>query len=101
MPDRPTKRKPTMHAKLMRLWYRGIGELKRKTLKDEYLSWLCFANAGMLDAGNIYAMDIAVQNLPSDSPVVEIGSFCGLSANVISYLLRKHGKANNMMSCDR
>jgi len=53
-----------MKASLMRLWYRGIGELKRKTLKDEYLSWLCFANAGMLDAGNIYAMDIAIRNLP-------------------------------------
>lgn len=81
-----------MITKIRKLWHRGIGELRRKTLKDEYLDWLCFANAGMLDPGNIYSMDIAVRNLPSGSPVVEIGSFCGLSSNVISYLLLKHKK---------
>ncbi len=81
-----------MHKRLKALFYRGIGELKRKTLIDEYISWLYLANAGMLDSGNIYSMDLAIQNLPSDKPVMEIGSFCGLSTNVIEYSLFKHGK---------
>lgn len=90
-----------MNKRLKALFYRGIGELKRKTLIDEYISWLCFANAGMLDSGNIYSMDLAIQNLPSQTPVVEIGSFCGLSTNVIEYLLFKHGKTNKIFCCDK
>lgn len=54
-----------------------------KTVSDEYISWLSFANAGMLHAGNIYTMNYAIENLPSNSPVLEIGIFCGLSTYVI------------------
>jgi hypothetical protein len=81
--------------------------LQRKKLKelppvdDRYLEWLGFANAGMLQPGNIRLIDAAVRELPPDAPVVEIGSFCGLSTNIISYLLAKRGRSNRLFSCDR
>ena len=53
--------------------------------EDEYVEWLCFANAGMLDRGNLYCFDYAIRNLPSSAPLIEIGSFCGLSTNLITY----------------
>ncbi len=85
---------------------RIINKVKRtlhptKTVHSEYLNWLNFANAGMLNPGNIYSLDYAIKNIATHSPVLEIGSFCGLSTNVISYLLRKHGKKNIIISADK
>lgn len=73
----------------------------QKTIDDEFINWLKFANAGMLNQGNVHSMDMAVRNLPSSSPIVEIGSFCGLSTNVISYFLRKYGKSNKIITSDK
>ena len=67
----------------------------------EYMSWLSFANAGMLTQGNVDCFDYAIRNLPGAAPLVEIGSFCGLSANVIAYLKQKHGVKNPLFTCDR
>lgn len=72
----------------------------RRVLDDDYLQWLTFANAGMQDPGNLYLMDLAIQELPSTRPVVEIGSFCGLSTNILSYLLDKHGRPNELIGTD-
>ncbi len=88
----------------MRSLTRLVDRLKRKKhrkVEDEYLNWLTFANAGMLHGGNPWLMEHAVKNLPSQDPIVEIGSFCGLSTNVISYFLRRNGKTNPMFTCDR
>jgi hypothetical protein len=68
---------------------------------SEYLSWLSYANAGMLTRGNVDCVDYAMRHLPSDAPLVEIGSFCGLSTNIITYLKRKHGATNRLVTCDR
>jgi hypothetical protein len=70
------------------------------TVYDEYIDWLSFANAGMLDKGNLYCFDYAIKNLPSSNPIVEIGSFCGLSTNIISYFLTKYKKTNRIFSSD-
>lgn len=67
---------------------------------DELLKWLTFANAGMLHPGQLHLLDLAVRLLPGDEPVVEIGSFCGLSTNVISHLLAKHGRENPFFAVD-
>ena len=72
----------------------------RRVLDDEYLTWLGYANAGMQDVGNPYLMDLAIQQLVSSSPVVEIGSFCGLSTNMLSHLLAKHGRTNPLVGAD-
>ena len=90
-----------MIEKLKRIFYGGVQYVSTKTISDEYINWLTFANAGMLHKGNIYCMDYAIRNLPSDNPVLEIGSFCGLSTNVITYLLAKHNKSNQIISSDK
>ena len=76
-------------------------ELPSIDIADEYVNWLCFANPGMLDRGNLYSIDLAIRNIPADSAIVEIGSFCGLSTNLLSYYKQKHGAANPLFTCDR
>ena len=83
------------------LIFRALTYRTVKTYSDEYLDWLRFANAGMLHPGNIFAMKYAIDHLPSDDCVIEIGSFCGLSTNVISYFLRKSNKKNKMFCADK
>ncbi len=90
-----------MIAKFKKIFHAGIRRVSTKTMPDEYINWLAFANAGMLDKGNVFCMDFAIKNLPSNSPVLEIGSFCGLSTNVITYLLSKHNKTNQVISSDK
>src|SRR3989339_335443 len=67
---------------------------------DEYIKWLSYANAGMLNPGNIYIFDYVIKNLKSNFPIIEIGSFCGLSTNVINYFVLKYKKKNLLITCD-
>jgi hypothetical protein len=90
-----------MFSKLSKLFHECFQYISTKTISDEYINWLSFANAGMLSKGNIYSMRYAIENLPSTSPVLEIGSFCGLSTNVLSYLLSTQGKNNKIITCDK
>ena len=69
-------------------------------IDDEFVRWLSFANAGMLHPGNVAAFERAFRELPSRDPIVEIGSFCGLSTNVLTHLLRKGGLPNTLLTCD-
>jgi len=55
----------------------------------------------MLDNGNLYCFEYAIEHLPSNSPVIEIGSFCGLSTNVISFYLQKFNKLNKLITADK
>jgi hypothetical protein len=66
----------------------------------EYLDWLSFVNMGVLARGNIACFDYAMANLPSQAPFLEIGSFCGLSANVLTYLKSRRGLTNPLYTCD-
>ncbi len=68
---------------------------------DDYIMWLCFANAGMLDKGNLFLIDHAIQHLPSAAPLLEIGSFCGLSTNLLTHYKRKYGRKNRLITCDK
>ncbi len=77
-------------------------QMSQKQAKpNEFVNWLKLANAGMLNNGNVYAIEYAIENLPSTSPIIEIGSFCGLSTNLISFYLRKNGKSNNLITSDK
>lgn len=69
--------------------------------KDEFLAWVRFAVPGMLDQGNVKAMEYAIANMPKGEPILEIGSFCGLSTAVLSYLLDKHSSTAPIFSCDK
>ncbi|HEU4719515.1 MAG TPA: class I SAM-dependent methyltransferase [Bacteroidia bacterium] len=67
---------------------------------DEFLNWLLASCPGMQHRGNILCFGQAIQNLPSEDPIVEIGAHAGLSANIICYLLKKHGRKNPVISID-
>src|SRR5438874_1008170 len=68
--------------------------------ESRYLNWMSFANAGMFHSGHRHLIDHAVRNLPTDDPVLEIGSFCGLSTNVIAHFLGKHARRNVLYATD-
>jgi hypothetical protein len=68
---------------------------------SEYLRWLTYANSGMLSHGNVWCMNYAIRNLLSEAPILEIGSFCGLSTNVIAYLKEKNNVRNPLITCDK
>lgn len=70
------------------------------TVWNEYLSWLHFAVPGMLVRGNIEAMSYAIERLPPRTALVEIGSFCGLSTSVLTYLKAKHGVTSPLFTSD-
>jgi hypothetical protein len=68
---------------------------------DPFLVWLRFINPGMLTQGNIDLLSYCVENLRTDAPVVEIGSFAGLSLNHIIQFLRRSNRRNPVFSVDR
>jgi hypothetical protein len=82
------------------LGYNGRGK-QAEPSADEYVAWLTFANAGMLTPGNKYSFEYAIRHLPSDAPIVEIGSFCGLSTNLLTYYKETNGKRNRVYTCDK
>ena len=46
-------------------------------------------------------MSHALRHLPGDAPIVEIGSFHGLSTGVLSHLKQVHAVKNRLFTCDR
>lgn len=68
---------------------------------NEFLAWIRFAVPGMLCDGNVDAMEYAIKNMPPGKPILEIGSFCGLSTVVLSYLLSKRSKTTPIFTCDK
>ncbi|MGA2584459.1 MAG: class I SAM-dependent methyltransferase [Tepidisphaeraceae bacterium] len=69
-------------------------------IADDFVSCLSFANAGMLNKGNLLCFDYVMGHLPSRNPMIEIGSFCGLSTNLINYYAQKHGVTNQLFTSD-
>jgi len=55
----------------------------------------------MLEPGNLYLTDYAISRLPSDAPMLEIGSFCDLSTNILTHYEHKHRRNNQLFSCDK
>jgi hypothetical protein len=68
---------------------------------NEFLAWVQFAIPGMLVQENVDAMEYALTNMPPGKPILEIGSFCGLSTVVLSYLLSKQSKTTPFFTCDK
>jgi len=82
---------------------RNIFKKQYKTINNDYFLYRIKATIigeGMLHEGNIYLMDYAIQHMPSDGIVFEIGSYAGLSTNVMLHLLEKHGKKHRFVGCD-
>ncbi len=96
----------SMVARIFRELKRISGKLREvngpvEEYWTEYMNWLSFANSGMMTKGNAYCFNYAIKNLPTADPIVEIGSFCGLSTNMITYFKEQHGVKNPLFSCDR
>jgi predicted O-methyltransferase YrrM len=70
-------------------------------ITDEYTRWLNMAVAGWMVRGNLHCFDYAIRNLPSNAPILEIGSFQGLSTNLIAYYRRMHNAPNLLITCDK
>src|SRR5215204_5501295 len=70
-------------------------------ISNWHSDWLLYAIPGWQNRGNLYCFDYAIGRLPSDAPIIEIGSFCGLSTNLMAYYKRKHGAGNPVFTCDR
>lgn len=74
----------------------------RNVRSDEYIQWLCWILGGWLtpDHGNLRAFDYAVRHMPMGGAIVEIGSFLGLSTNMMTYLTIKYHRDNPVFTCD-
>ena len=82
-----------------------ITNLMRKTIdsnihSDEYIDWICSILGGFLTRGNIRGFVYAIRHMPSGGAIVEIGSFLGLSTNIIAYLAIKYQRDNQFFTCD-
>lgn len=54
----------------------------------------------MLSDHNIALIDYAIRKMPQEGVVLEIGSYAGLSTNVILHLLNKHSQMHRMYCVD-
>jgi len=90
----------------MSLITKGISKILRKKYKtlekDAFLRRInsTIIGEGMLHNGNIYLMDYAIQHMPKEGVLFEIGSYGGLSTNVMLHLLNKHQKKHLFIGCD-
>ena len=67
---------------------------------DEFVVYLQNLVGGFLAEGNLQAMERALNEMPSNGAVVEIGSFLGLSTNILTYALAQKEGARRLFSCD-
>jgi hypothetical protein len=67
---------------------------------DELVNWMQMTIPGWLDPGHLFLLGQALDDLPSDGPILEIGSYWGLSTNTIRRVLDKRGLSNDLWSCD-
>lgn len=74
----------------------------RQIVNDKFIKRLRSAviGEGMLHEGNVYLMDLALQNISNLGSIIEIGCYGGLSTNLICYLLLKHQKNNLFFGTD-
>lgn len=74
----------------------------RRLPEDDFMKRLpsLLIGQGMLHPGNPWLFDYAVKNMPANGSVVEIGSYGGLSANLLIHLLQHHGRTESFFTCD-
>lgn len=77
-------------------------ESDRRVRSDDYIPWLCAMLGGWVapDHGNLRAFDHAVRSMPAGGAMIEVGSFLGLSTNLLAYLAMKYRQEHPFFSCD-
>jgi len=81
---------------------KGIYYLRHRPIKIEepFVNIIKSANPGWVHDGHLYCFDYAISNLPTNDPILEIGAYCGLSTNIITYFKKKHSRNNQLISVD-
>ena len=79
---------------------RSLLSVYKKLENENFCAVLEASSPGMFDRNNLYSMDLAIRTMP-EGDVLEIGSYAGLSANVIVHLLRMHGRERRFFACDK
>jgi hypothetical protein len=89
--------------KLVRVLSRVLGYHTRPlppVVGDDFMTWMQSIIPGWLRQGNLEAFAYCLARLPSDAPIIEIGSWAGLSLNHLILLLRRAGRQNPVFSVD-
>jgi len=84
-----------------KVWRRLTGRAPRSYQGGEAATWMSFTLTGMFTLQDVYVLDEAVKRLPSNKPMVEIGSFCGRSTCFLTHLLERHDKPNQLYCSDK
>lgn len=79
-----------------------FGSRYKQLPQDDFIRRLSVSviGEGMLHPGNAYLMDWAIQRMPSGGAMLEIGTYGGLSTNLICYLAKKHRQTHPFFTCD-
>ena len=74
-----------------------------KKIQDEFYDVLYLANSGssMFIPENLYCIDYAIRNLATNNPILEIGSFTGMSTNILIHFLQKYKRQNKLFTADK
>lgn len=74
-----------------------------KKMADEFYDalYVSMNGATLFAPENIYSIDYAVKHLPSTDPVIEIGSFTGMSTCMLSHMLELHNRKNILINIDK
>jgi hypothetical protein len=67
---------------------------------DEFMAWMGFITPGMLVHSNLELFAHCIARLPSEAPIIEIGSFAGRSLNYLIHFLRLNTRHNAVYSVD-
>lgn len=83
------------YSRLQNLLFRPI------EIADDFFKELCIINSGsiMLHKGNLRLFNLAISRLPTNDPILDIGSYCGTSTNMLLYYLNKNNKTNKLLTC--
>ena len=83
-------------------WIKNIFKKDNHSGSDDFIKRIrsLVIGEGMLNDGNIDLLKYAITKMPEFGAVVEIGSYGGLSTNLICYLLKKQKRNNTFFSCD-
>lgn len=68
--------------------------------EDVFVQGLQNVIGGWLAEDSIAVLEQAIKAMPEGGAVVEIGSFLGLSTNIIVYTLQKYGRSHTFFTCD-
>jgi len=67
----------------------------------DVVTFLRSSITGWLNDNDIIALEYGIRHINTQFPAIEIGSFCGLSTNIISFYMRKYNKDNPLFCSDK